>query len=114
MIKLKHCKQADIDHIIDNRVYCHTNHYPEVICYAKAFKHLPQNNKLAILLHEVGHIYTNYSTEAEANDWVKKMFGIRIYYVDTKYCRKLETIEQIYINYAKDILHSYINLNKIL
>jgi hypothetical protein len=92
-IYVRHCKLADADHQEKKRWYAHTFHRQNVICTARAFNVLPPEWRLAILLHEIGHLLAGpTASEAAANEAVEKDSGIKIVYRDGPYGENLERI----------------------
>ncbi len=88
-IRLRVCPPAEREHEKSLRQYAHTGHYQGAICVAKEFFDLPLQHALAILIHELGHL-SSEGGEREADEEVRKMFGVRIIYVDSPWGRKLE------------------------
>lgn len=94
-IKVEHCKDADQEHAESRRQYAHTLHKKGVICVASSFFDLPENVRLGLLLHEVGHILLDRKpghSEDAANDAVYKASGVRVYYRDGKHGPEVEWI----------------------
>lgn len=93
-IKWTFCAAADEEHRMKSRQYAHVFHLPNTICLAKAFIHLPAENKKGILLHEFGHlIYGNKGEDGNmeeivADNLIRNYFGIEINYDN----REVQTI----------------------
>lgn len=80
--KIQRCKLADRENYKFKRQLLHVGHIPGVICKALAFDRIPLNHQLALLAHEVGHLAIEGDHgEEEANEMVKKIFGISLKYV---------------------------------
>jgi predicted HD phosphohydrolase len=76
-----------------------------VICVARSFWDLPENIVLAILLHEMGHIYAGPRGDEEAaNKQIKERAGIVIYCRDSPYGEQLEYIPAKFNSHAKQFL----------
>jgi hypothetical protein len=91
--KIEQCKLADKEHAEELRQYSHTFHRKNVICVAKDLWSLPELIWLAILLHEVGHLFAGQrGGENAANKQIKTRYGITIYYRDSRYGSDLEWI----------------------
>ena len=86
-ILINKCKVADSEHRQSVRQYAHVGHVDNTICLAYAWKHLPLNNQMAIIAHEIGHLlYGNTDhTEQDADREVNKFLRIKILYNDSRY-----------------------------
>jgi len=106
-VAVKHCELAEKDHREEFRVYAHTFHRKNVICVCSAFNSLPDTWRLAILLHEVGHLLAGQrASEASANEAVRKVSGIRITYKTGPYGDGLEWIAPNKKRRAREFLGS--------
>lgn len=95
MIKIKHCKLAQADHDESVRQYAHTFHKKNVICMCKELNALPNKHYWAIIAHEIGHLIAGHrGSEKTADKAANKFFGIKIYYTDSKYGKKLQTLSK--------------------
>lgn len=104
-LSLRVCREADLEHSKDRRQYAHTFHKHQTVCVARAIKTIPDEWKLAILLHEIGHILAGYSaSEQAATDAVVRDSGIPISYQDGPYGSNLEYIESSQTEKAKTYL----------
>ena len=54
--RVEHCSLADKEHQESGRQYAHVFHRNGAICVSSAFESLPTRLKIAILLHETGHL----------------------------------------------------------
>lgn len=92
-VKWRHCAIAERDHRKDVRNYAHTFHFPQTICFAKAFWKLPREYRDGILLHEIGHLLAGpQGSESDANEAVFDWIGARIEYVNSAHGRRLERV----------------------
>lgn len=82
-VSLGYCPAAEEDHARVWRYHAHVMHIPGIICIVRDFRHLPDEHKFGILLHELGHLYTDSEHDADADLWVHEALGIDIDYVDT-------------------------------
>lgn len=76
-IRLKQCSGADREHVESLRQYMHTGHYRDTICYAEAFKKLPQRYQAGLLAHELGHIIMIEKRQAHFEpdaDWAAQRY----------------------------------------
>jgi predicted GNAT family N-acyltransferase len=56
-VVLRRCPVVELEHKRSTRQYCHTLHRRgNVICCARATEELPLENKLGLLVHEIGHL----------------------------------------------------------
>jgi hypothetical protein len=94
-IEWKFCERADNEHAADKRQYAHTYHHAKTICVARAFDDLPVQHQDGIVLHEIGHLLAGKrATEQDADIAIRKLTGIRIYYIDSRYGNQLETVSR--------------------
>jgi len=96
-LEISKCKQADREHLRAKRQYDHTFHKPNKICVASAFEALPLTHKVAIIIHEIGHIIAGYSDDKETNEinaniCAYMVFDTEIKYIDSPYGKQLEYI----------------------
>jgi hypothetical protein len=90
---VQHCTSADREHAASCRQYAHVFHRRGVICIARAFHRLPETNRLALLLHECGHLLAGpRGGEDAANNAITRHTGIPVYYRDGPNGRELEWI----------------------
>jgi len=89
------CPLADSEHRGAKRQYAHVFHRPGGICVARAFHRLPRGRKLAVLLHEAGHLWAGpRGGEDAANRAAKTHTGVTVFYRDAgKHGEELEWIE---------------------
>lgn len=90
-IKLKHCIEADIEHLIAKRQYAHTGHREAVVCVARAYWNLPQRFRLGILFHELAHL-CGVEGEKAADRAAKRLFGVEIRRESSRFGDHLESI----------------------
>lgn len=64
------------------RYFSHVGHIDNFICIAKDFDGLDLPVRLGILLHEIGHIWTQLGEEPEADLEIFNTLGIIINYTD--------------------------------
>jgi hypothetical protein len=83
VIKIVPCNGVEKDHAEDIRAYAHVFHLKDIkVCVAAAFWALPENIRLAILLHEMGHLLAGpRGSEVAANKAVKQASGISCPYI---------------------------------
>ena len=99
------CPQANQEHQDSQRQYAHVFHRDGTICIAKAFWQLPERLRLAILLHEAGHLLAGpRGGELAANRAAERYSGIPIEYQDCRYGEELESISPRYVGQAKEVL----------
>src|SRR5271165_5790190 len=99
------CPQANQEHQSSERQYAHVFHKDGQICVAQAFWGLPERLRLAILLHEAGHILAGpRGGELAANRAVERESGIPIEYRDCRNGARLEWISPRYTEEAKEFL----------
>lgn len=93
-MRLQVCPHAEQDHRRDRRAYAHVFHRPGVICVARALLELPDRYKLAILLHELGHVELGKTDHAELDADIVGGYlaGVRVYRSDSDFGHNLETI----------------------
>ncbi len=84
MIIVRHCKEADREHLKSLRQYAHTYHRKDEVCVTKAFTLLPLEIQMGLIAHEVGHLLAGYTdhTEEEANKLANSFFDIHMHYKD--------------------------------
>lgn len=78
--RLLHCHLADKDHSQESRIYMHTNHFKDTVCYAQAAAELPFENLVGVFAHEFGHILSGLDDEASVDIWVLDNVGLDIGY----------------------------------
>src|SRR5271165_5781590 len=99
------CPQANQEHQSSERQYAHVFHKDGQICVARAFWDLPERLRLAILLHEAGHILAGpRGGELAANRAVERESGIPIEYRDCRFGNELESISARHVAQAKAFL----------
>lgn len=77
----------------NKRYYAHTSHFSRIICvWGAAFRRLPAEFQIGILLHEYGHFVAGASEEG-ADQWVFRTFGIPLEYRDHKGIPALEWVD---------------------
>ena len=104
-VAVRKCSEAQADHNKKERYYAHTFHKPNAICVCTQFLGLPDQWRLAILLHEVGHLIAGpRESEAAANAAVTKASGIKIHYKDGPHGEHLEWIDAASVPAAKKFL----------
>lgn len=95
-LRLKHCKQADIEHELSKRQYAHVGHVYGAICVSNAFYKLPIQHQAALLAHEVGHVlsrrYQGRNGESNADQMAERYFGVKIKYIDSPHGDQLEYV----------------------
>jgi len=102
---VEECAQANQEHRDSQRQYAHVFHRDQVICIAHAFWQLPERLRLAILLHEAGHLIAGpRGGELAANRAAERYSGIPIEYQDCRWGAQLESISPRYVRHAKEIL----------
>lgn len=88
------CRDADREHEKSQRQYAHVYHRQNVICVARDFYKLPNRHRLALLLHEVGHLLAGRGGgEMAADRAAYDLSGVKIYYEDGRYGEQLESIK---------------------
>jgi len=103
--EVRTCPIAVREHQRSCRQYAHVFHRKNVICVTKAFFKLPQQTRLALLLHEVGHLLVgDRPSEDAANRAVKRYSGVTIWYKDQPQGENLEWIRREDIQKAKKAL----------
>jgi len=81
-IRIRRCTLAEYENSKSQRQYLHVGHISGCICKAIAFDKIPANHQLALLLHELGHLAIEGDhSEEEANEMVKRIFGVSLKYV---------------------------------
>jgi hypothetical protein len=76
-ITVEVCDEADTLHEQVERQYAHVDHgtRDDVICVAEAINDLPDDNRFALLYHEVGHLvadlYEGETMGIGQDDWIK-------------------------------------------
>lgn len=107
-ISIIHCELADREHGRSRRQYAHTYHYGnEVICVSRHLHQLPDEHRLAILLHEIGHILAGpEGSEEDADAAAEADSGIPIYYIDSPYGAQLEYIDPEDVELAVEYVRS--------
>lgn len=107
-ISIIHCELADREHGRSRRQYAHTYHYgDEVICVSRYLYYLPDEHRLAILLHEIGHILAGPDgSEEDADATIEADSGIPIYYIDSPYGARLEYIDPEDVDLAVEYVRS--------
>lgn len=99
---VEECAQANQEHHDCQRQYAHVFHKDGVICVAHAFWTLPERLRLAILLHEAGHILAGpRGGEVAANRAAERYSGVPIAYRDCRFGTELEWIDPKHVNQAK-------------
>ena len=48
-------------------MFAHVGHKDNVICVASCFDSLPTNYRVGLILHELGHLFTDMGDEKEAD-----------------------------------------------
>ena len=72
---------------------------------ASALRYLSDQWKLAILLHEIGHLLAGYEgTEAQANKAIESASKIKIHYKDGKFGKRVEWISKDDLPRARKLL----------
>jgi len=92
--RIRRCTLAEYENSKSQRQYLHVSHIPGCICKAIAFDKIPVNHQLALLAHEVGHLAIKKEHgEEEANEMVKKIFGVSLKYIPkTPFGKRLQFI----------------------
>jgi len=104
-VRVETCPLANQEHQHSHRQYAHVFHYDRLVCVAKAFWDLPERIRLAILLHEVGHILAGEPAgEKAANNAIERASGIDIQYRDSEWGENLEWIRPDDVVAAKEYL----------
>lgn len=104
-LSVETCSQADTEHKNSQRQYAHTFHRQGVICVSKAFWQLPERTRIAILLHEAGHILAGQRAgEVAANNAAERYSGVAIEYRDSPHGQELEWIAPEDVAAAKEAL----------
>lgn len=104
-VRVRYCAEANAEHRKSFRQYAHTYHFPNTICLSDAFDRLSDQWKLAILLHECGHLLVGYEgTEKDANRAIKNSTGIKITYRDGHFGKRLEWISRDDVPRAQKVL----------
>lgn len=102
---VEECAQANQEHHDSQRQYAHVFHKDGVICVAHAFWTLPERLRLAILLHEAGHILAGpRGGELAANRAAERYSGVPIGYQDCTHGEELEWISPRHVEQAKKAL----------
>lgn len=93
---VRRCPRADADHRRRRRQYAHVGHRAGVICVAGAFTRLPWRHRAGLLAHELGHLALGdrAHSERDADRAARQLFGLRVGYRDTRWGRRLQTLEQ--------------------
>ena len=79
------CSLCDSEHRKRKRLYAHSFHEKDMVCWAQAAMRLPANNLAGICLHELGHHLAGdrkdeYEAEKAADTAVLNRLGIEIEY----------------------------------
>jgi hypothetical protein len=110
------CPSAETEHLKAQRQYAHVFHHPGVICISPSISRLPEENRVAIILHEIGHILAGQrATEKAANAAVLEASGVEIQYHDGEGGKNLEWIAPNDIAKASRFMSTFIqkpNRNK--
>lgn len=105
IVTVKICREANKEHADSRRQYAHVFHKRNVICVAREFHFIPDTHRLAILLHEVGHLLVGQKgTEAQASRRAAVESGVPIAYKDSAYGDQLEWIPPEYKQKAREFL----------
>lgn len=93
-MRIIRCSICDKEHERNVRQYAHTYHFANTICLSRAFRSLPMEHKIGVLLHEIGHLLAGPNgTEERANELIYETLGIRIWYVNSPYGEHLEYVD---------------------
>ncbi len=104
-LTVEECSQANREHQKSQRQYAHTFHRDGVICVSRAFWKLPERLRLAILLHEAGHILAGRrGGELAANRAAERYSGVPIEYQDSEHGESLELISARHVRRAREAL----------
>jgi len=104
-LSVEECSKADKEHRASKRQYAHVFHRDGIICVSRAFWKLPERLRLAILLHEAGHVLAGpRGGELAANRAAERYSGIPIEYRSCKHGEELESISSRYVAQAKEAL----------
>ena len=113
-IDLEHCPRADVENAFNARQFCYAVKGLPTIFYAEAMVALPATSKVALLLHECGHIYLRAfgddKAEVQVDAWVKLHWPLADYcYKDVRYkwrgekrtAKALETVSWDFVRKMK-------------
>ena len=95
-LTLRLCRQAQQEHRQSCRQFAHVFHVENRICVTPEFYELPQTYRMGILLHELGHIalQSHDHSEAQADEIVFIMSGVRLHRRTYRGMKRLECIER--------------------
>jgi len=87
------CQIARDWHKKNSRYYAHVGHKNGKICVTDQFWKLPWNFKIAILLHEIGHLLSPGKSEKVVNKTIEELLDIKIHYIPkTQFGNNLEWV----------------------
>ncbi len=96
-VRVQPCPRAEREHRRSRRQYAHVFHAPPpIVCAARAFWALPARHQVGVLVHELGHLALgpgHPGGERAADAEARRRFGVRIRYRDTRWGRRLQTLE---------------------